>query len=301
MKTSLFTAITLLITFTAGAATPGFCPIGKDGKVRPSHGYKVSDVKTSKLKDVYVMVPDEKNPYGGNTITWTVHKDAQGRIVRIESGGEKPSDKLISFEQEKRELESNYQKTAIKKLGDDSKLPSKDSVSKIFSSPEEEPILFGKAIEMYYEGDNCYVSGVKEKLYDPKSKRGLEKSVFSIDRCQSIGELYTQVKKDINECALKTADHNARLTQILNSNGGQITYSPGVGGGGGAPIRSIASIIETGAQINIRSATSLPGLSDVVASKLQKEKDLCQILAPTRSEQGSPAAGPNDGQAAKEQ
>jgi hypothetical protein len=123
--------------------------------------------------------------------------------------------------------------------------------------------------------------GMKDKLYDPKVKRKLERTVFSLDRCSSISNLYSQVQTDLKECQDKSTKHNQKLAEIMNNHGGQITYvTSGAGGGGGSPVRSIASIIESEAQMNLRSDSLIPNFSEVTISRLQKETDLCQVLAP---------------------
>lgn len=303
MKNQLLATFALILSLSANAVTPKFCPISKDGKVRPSHGYKTVEIKPGKDKDVYTLAPSDNNPYGGNTQVWVAFKDKQGRVIRVESGGERPSEKLIAFEQEKRGVEKEYSNKVSNQIDSGFKVAAKESIKQIFASPQEDPILFGKAVEMYYEGDNCYVGKVKERLYDPKSKRNLEKDLFSIDRCQSIDQLYSEVKKDINECAIKSASHNSKLAEILNNHGGQITYvTSGAGGGGGSPIRSIASIIESEGQMNIGSATDLSGMSNVVTSKLQKERDLCRVFGPEKANQSSPSTGlGSSGHAVKEE
>ncbi len=284
------TTLFLFIFFcqSAKAVSPGFCPIEKDGSLRPGYGGKIGSIKRSADKDIYTILPSDTNPYGGNPQVWVAHKDKSGRIVRIESGGERPSEKLINFELEKRKLEKEFSHTVSQKLDKENKIPTNDSIKKIFGSPGDEPITFGKAIELYYEGDNCYVGGIKEKMFDPKFKRNMEKSTFSVDRCKAIQDLYSSVQKDMNECAGKMASHEVKLDEILNNHGGVITYvTSGVGGGGGSPIRSIASIIESEANIDLNTPTIPAYIKSIASTRLGKEQEMCALFAPGRTEKSS--------------
>lgn len=277
---------TLFFTLAVNAQE-SLCPIDSSGKISPAIGYEIKEVKSTKNIDVYTLAPDSENPYGGSNLIWTAHKDSLGRIVKIESGGEKPSQKLLNFVNKKKAQDIVFEEVAKKKIEKQFEMPTKDSFKATLSKPEDLPVKFGGAVQMTYEGKNCRVSEISDRVYDQKNKRVTESTVFSSSQCAEIRSLYTKYQSDINSCSDKFKAHEKELAAIKKPMGVYARITSGVGGGGGAPIRSIASVSDLGENNGHDDILNL-NLAEF-KSKISGEKELCEIFLPSVS-------GPSNGQ-----
>jgi hypothetical protein len=276
MSPLFFLFLMIFIAFP-GPGVAGECPLDAKGRIIPVLGYDIASVKNSANKEIYQLIPNSENPYGGSSLIWAVTKDQQGRVVRIESGGERPSQKQIAFELKKNQ-ELFTQKNLLKKSATSFSLPDADSFKLALGRSEDFPFKFGTVIEMAHTGSSCRVIRLADRLYDHKLQRTLERNFFSVDRCVSISNLYKKFFKDISECSEKYKLHELEIAAISNDSTIIGNITSGVGGGGGAPIRSIASLMESDREA-------------VFQSTLEVEQALCGRLAPTnRPESHKPSS-----------
>lgn len=278
----------IFLTFSAFAKDdPSLCPIDDKGKLLPSIGYETTEIKSSPEKDIYTLSPDSENPFGGVPMIWVAYKDEQGRIVKIESGGDKPSQKVINFMNKKKTQELAINSSVQGKVDKSFKIPTKESFQQALSKAEDLPLRFGGAVEMSHIGKSCFVTKISDRMFDQKSKRVLENAVFSDVKCDSIKNLYLKFQKEIVSCSEKAESHESELAAILSSSADISTVTSGAGGGGGAPIRSIASVVDDSA--GIMPASSYLSTGPGSQSRVLKEKEMCDILLPKKSK-ASPAS-----------
>lgn len=271
MKLSYFAILAALTSYSSFAST--FCPIDQKGGIKPMYGYEVGEVKQEKGKTIYTLVPDSKNPFGGNTITWTAYRNKEGRITKIESGGDRPSQKLVDFVNGQFEDKRKDAQLINEKLDKPFQVPTKETVADAISKAEDHPIRFGRSLEMSYVGDKCVVDKISNRFFDQKKKLVVQEDLYSSANCGQIKKLYSKYQNDIASCNQKFAQHESDLNQLLNSYMlGKETS--GVGGGGGSPMRLIASV-------NDLSSVAVDKLlkkdSDSLA-RIELENRLCDVL-----------------------
>lgn len=283
MKTRLFAFILAASSYSALATS--FCPIDQKGEIKPLYGYEIGSVKQEKNKAIYTLVPDSKNPFGGGPLTWTAFKNKDGKIIKIESGGEKPSQKLVDFINGQFEEKRKDSHLINEKLDKPFQIPTKETVSDAIAKAEDHPIRFGRTLELSYVGNNCVVDKISDRYFDQKKKLVMHEDLFASAKCADIKKLYSKYQSDIASCNQKFAEHDSDLNKILNSYmlGKETT---GVGGGGGSPIRSIASFNDL-SSVGVNQL--LKKDSDALA-RIEKENRLCDVLTekPLEMKDGQP-------------
>lgn len=252
-----------------------FCPLDKQGKIIPAQGYEFSSIKQQDKKEIYTLTPNQENPYGGPDQIWIISKDKSGRVTRIETGGERPSQKLIDFENKQTQNTLLQNALARKKIKSSFSLPNAEAFKLALASPEDIPVRFGSVVELDHSSGNCYVSKLAHREYDQKTKRVIESVQFSVDRCEAIKNLNQKFQKDIAECSAKYKVHEVELTSLLTKPEFIGNLTSGVGGGGGAPMRSIASVSD------FDGPGHFGNLLGKYKSSLETEKELCDILRPS--------------------
>jgi hypothetical protein len=289
-----------LLVFSVGSfaeESKSFCPVDSMGKPAPPFGYKITGVKNSPSKDFYEIYPSEDNPYGGGKILWVAFKDSQGRIIKIESGGEKPSPKVVKFEVQKRalalkmQIDSSSESKAFSIVG-------ASQARAALAGPEDYPIKIGSSVEMDYQGTQCKVTKFAERFYDLKTSNPSDKVVFDYRKCDQLRDLSSRFEKETASCAEKTERHEQELAGLLNSSDRPVGLTSGAGGGGGAPVRGIASAEENvdhwKSNLNRSIADSESSDNSVISmnnyliagasgfrTKLLREKEYCNILSPS--------------------
>jgi len=226
------------------------CPVTENGK-KPllPLGFEVSEVTTSKNKDIYTIAPSQENPYGGAKQVWIAHKDQSGKITRIESGGETPSQKLIQYELKKRGIQLEAQ-LEVPKNDKKFSIPGIEDVKMAIAQPDDFSIKFGSTVEMKYSDSKCNVVEISERRYHPRDKKTDSEKLFSANKCDEIRKVYATTTDELAYCSKTKSIHSNKITQILNADpgvggvGGGSGYAPGVGGvggGSGEPTRDIAN------------------------------------------------------------
>ena len=247
----------IAIAFSSYAsASSTLCPLDSKGELELPYGYTITSKKTGKEADLLTLEPSKENPFGGSKQVWKLHKDSQGRIVKIESGLTQPSSQFVQFVVNKRKLE--VEKSAMYESEDDGLVPSLNSFTKIATNSTMKPIKYGGVIEMSHDAGVCSIKKIEEKLYDPAQKISLGNPLYDESFCPQVKKAFSQVSRDIQECSEKNDRHKQIIAQIKNgpsdsmlSNTGlpqkdrlRANLTSGAGGGGGSPAigRSIASI-----------------------------------------------------------
>lgn len=288
-----------------GANTYTYCPLSSNGKtVKPPMGFTLVPVTSSKSQDVYHLKPTDENPYGGNAQIWVAYKDSQGRVVKIESGGQKPSQKVVNYELKKREyaLKNHF---PVKGGEERYTVPGIKEAKMALAQPEDFPIKFGASIEMNFSGNECQVSKLSERYFDSKEKNNVDKVVFNSNKCDSVRNLYSKYEKDITTCTEKLVAHESEIVSLLNAEDRgdiQKAFASGAGGGRGSPIRSVASSEVNSHQSSredgiVSMASYLRAGASGLGSSLLKEKEFCNILAPSKSSSSDATAIPYPGKA----
>lgn len=258
-------------------------------------GFEVSNVTSSKNKDIYTIVPSQDNPYGGAKQIWTAHKDANGKITRIESGGESPSQKLIQYELKKRGMLLDAH-VEIPKGDKKFAIPGFQDVKMAIAEPTDFNIKFGSSVEMKYNNSECKVLEISERHYRPKDKKTITEKVFSANKCDQVRNIYASSADDLSYCTNARNSHEVKISSILNGGvGGGGGYAPGVGGGGGAVAvtRDIASSVSSiPSNVAARSLVTPIQLSDYLHSSASGQKgdftdlNYCDYFAPTQNSSG---------------
>lgn len=303
----IFFLFAVTYSFVLNASTDSYCPLDSTGKkITPPIGYALVTVSTSKVQDILQLQPTEENPYGGKNQIWIAHKDSQGRIVKIESGDHKPSQKVINYELKKRK---HALRNSIPIKGEEGPytVPGIKEAKMALAQPEDFPIRFGSSLEMDFSGGDCRVSKLAERYYDPKSKKNIDKLVFNSNKCDSVRDLYSKLNREINACSDKLSSYEADIISLINSDNNSINstaIAPGVGGGGGAPVRSIASVSDFSKpnmynDNYVSMASYLTSGAYGLKSKIYREKDFCNILSPTKSSSDATAI-PYPGKSSKQ-
>jgi len=186
-------AILILVFFvptTLLASPSSRCPVTENGK-KPllPLGFEVSEVTTSKNKDIYTIAPSQDNPYGGVKQVWIAYKDQSGKIIRIESGGEAPSQKLIQYELKKRGIQLEAQ-LEVPKNDKKFSIPGIEDVKMAIAQPDDFSIKFGSMVEMKYSDSKCNVVEISERRYHPRDKKTDSEKLFSANKCDEIRKVY---------------------------------------------------------------------------------------------------------------
>lgn len=248
-----FALATLILFPSAYAST--MCPLTDKGEVILPFGYEISSKKTTKEADIVTIEPSKVNPYGGPKQVWKLHKDSQGRIVKIESGLNTPNSQLVQFEIQKRKAEQK--KSEAFKDPSFNLVPTLGDLQKLSFDPTMRPIKYGGSIELTHDSGECSVKSIKEKVFDPTQKTAIENPLYDESFCPKVEKAFAQISRDIQECSDKADRHSQILARIRNNQSetmmasstspalNEITsVTSGAGGGGGSPAigRSVASI-----------------------------------------------------------
>lgn len=299
-------SVALFIPSILLASPTSRCPVTDGGtKPRLPMGFEVSEVSSSKSKDVYTIVPSQDNPYGGAKQIWTAYKDANGKIIRIESGGESPSQKLIQYELKKRGILLDAHVDMPK--GDKKfAIPGFEDVKMAIAEPTDFNIKFGSSIEMKHNNSDCSVLEISERHYSPRDKKTVSEKVFSASKCDQVRNVYASSSDDLSYCSNAKSTHEIKISNILNGGvGGGGGYAPGVGGGGGAVAvtRDIASSVTTSNSSKPTGSVSTGiitpiQLSDYLHSSASGQKgsftdlNYCDYFAPEKQDSTKPISKP---------
>lgn len=279
------------------ASTGAHCPVEENGtKPRLPMGYEISSVSTTKDKDVYTIAPSQDNPYGGAKQVWTAYKNPQGKIIRLESGGDFPSQKLIQYELKKNGMLLNARIDAPKGNKKFS-LPGVEDIKMAIAEPSDLLIQFGSSIEMKYSNSDCRVTDVAERFYQPNEKKAVSNKVFSVDKCESIRKVFATYEDDLNSCSDTKRAHQFKISKILNGGaGGGGGYTSGAGGGGGSPIRDVANASSN--SVNAERVQAPIQLSDYLYASANgisnsfDELNYCDYFAPVTNSSSTESRKP---------
>lgn len=268
-----------------------FCPLNEKGDLELPFGYEITSKKSSQSSDLITIEPSKNNPYGGQKQIWKLHRDTQGRIVKIESGLNLPTAQLVQFEIEKRKSEQRRKDA----FSDPSYalVPNLSDLQKLSFDPIMKPIKYGGSIELTHESGECAVKAISEKVFDPAQKTSIENPLYDESFCPKIEKAFANMSKDIQECSDKSDREKHLLAQIRNSpSQTMVAHSSlpdeidrkigrtttGMGGGGGSPAigRSIASIQTHDSSFDMHSHLMTKGDSNLNMRDLNK---ICETRA----------------------